>query len=263
MGMYTFGTGDRITVARINSVVYLLDGAAGGTDTITLIAGSELNMAACAPTSGLKLPSSAAAAPTAAGVLAYDSTDGSIAWGNGTSTVKPATNPMTAAADMIVGGTTGAQTRLPKGTADTFLSMSSGATSQVWRVPLLSYQSTYLGALTSLSTASWTSLMDLSLTTGVWLLGAGAHITSTATGDVINLRLWDAVSSNVLAETESYMTEDSVETIHMSAVLNLTTAATYSVGGRGFTTACFVRAEPVYNPSGSSRASWLWAVRIG
>ncbi len=81
MGLFTFSTGDRITVARINSVVYLLSGAAGGTDPILLINGSTLTMTLCDVLNGFKPPAAANAAPLTDGVLAYDTTAGTPTWG--------------------------------------------------------------------------------------------------------------------------------------------------------------------------------------
>jgi len=64
--------------------------------------------------------------PAANGDVLASTTGGTLSW------VTPFINPMTTAADMVVGGVGGAATRLAKGTANQVLAMNGGATAQVW-----------------------------------------------------------------------------------------------------------------------------------
>lgn len=136
MSMYQWQTGDRITATRLNSIYNLLSGAAGGTDTIRLSAGSVLNMSSASVSNAFLPPAAAGAAPVTEGVVAFDSTEDTLVWGNGTSTVKASQNPMTAAGDLIWGGAAGTPTRLAVGTAYQALQVSSAAASVVWGTPM-------------------------------------------------------------------------------------------------------------------------------
>lgn len=62
-----------------------------------------------------------------------DYNTGTIFWDTGVAWVTVASNPMTAAADLIVGGASGIPARLAKGTANQVLGMNSGATAQEYK----------------------------------------------------------------------------------------------------------------------------------
>lgn len=94
MSLFQWSTGDRITADRLNRAYNLFKGVAGGTDTLTLINGSTLDMSACAVAGGLKPPAAAGAAPTGDGVLAYDSTAKALITGNGSAAKRYPTAPI-------------------------------------------------------------------------------------------------------------------------------------------------------------------------
>ncbi len=129
MALYQFSTGDRITADRLNRTYNLLKGVIGGTDAITLISGTTIDLSGMSATAGLKLPTASGAVPTVAGILAYDSAANSVVWGNGTTTKTPLTDPMTTRGDIVVRGAAGT-TRLALGTSGQAL--KSDGTDVVW-----------------------------------------------------------------------------------------------------------------------------------
>jgi hypothetical protein len=75
-----------------------------------------------------KVPTGAGAAPTASGLLAYDSTSNTLEVGVNGSNATVVLNPMTTAGDIIYGGASGAPTRLAAGTGILHLNGASAPT---------------------------------------------------------------------------------------------------------------------------------------
>lgn len=131
--------------------------------------------------------------PAANGDVLASTTGGTLSWAT------PFTNPMSAAADMVVGGVLGAPARLAKGTANQVLAMNGGATAQVWTT--LSIPSTTAKYIVQTADASvpnaqalgalTTGLLKNTTTTGVLSIGvAGTDYVAP------NARLTDVAGFN-------------------------------------------------------------------
>jgi hypothetical protein len=113
-------------------------------------------------------------------------------------------NPMTTQDDIIVGGSSGTPARLAKGTSGQVLTVNASSGHLDWETPAggggsLSTASTNLGSDVSVTTASWTNVLSLSLAAGTWLVWAQAHITMS-TNSPGNCRL--VIGSTVYAAAE-------------------------------------------------------------
>ena len=132
--------------------------------------------------------------PGANGDVLASTTAGILSWAT------PFTNPMTTAADMVVGGVGGVATRLAKGTANQVLAMNGGATAQAWTT--LSIPSTTAKYIIQTVDASVPSAQVLStLTTGLMKVTTGTGVISTAVAgtdyQAASPRLTDVAGFNV------------------------------------------------------------------
>jgi hypothetical protein len=145
-----------------------------------------------------------AASPRLADVAGFNTTKGGIVTANSTNLVQLAVgtdgqvltaasgqadglqwtnafaNPMTTAADMVVGGAAGIATRLAKGTANQVLAMNGGATAQAWTT-LAAIPSAAAKYIVQTADASITNAQALSaLTTGLMKVTTTTGVVTTA-----------------------------------------------------------------------------------
>jgi len=117
---------------------------------------------------------------------ASTSTDGYLTSTNWNTFNGKVDNPMTTQGDVIYGGTSGAQTRLAKGTATQVLTMNAGATAPEWAAASGGFENPMTTAGDRLAIGAATQVLTSDGTTASWAAASGGFENPmTTAGDVI------------------------------------------------------------------------------
>jgi hypothetical protein len=138
-------------------------------------------------------------------------------------------NPMTTLGDVIIGGASGAETRLGIGATGQVLSVVSG--SPAWTYPLHTTVEALLGSDVALNgvVGTWVDIISVSLVAGTWILFGTASLYANLQVQGAVFRLSDGTTHKSSAEYYPSSASNSMNEVPLMAILVLASTTTWKM----------------------------------